>query len=157
MDTLKKYELGRRNNISPTSFSPAWLEEYEIERAMAKKSTASNKLIKKDLFDQIIFFKQMGETIHAIGLAGKTTTLLVMSKPKEKKKMEFITIKTNKELQELKTIFINHNQSYLLPNSISFPKFVAKIESEDMWGYIYTFNQQSKELTKEELISKISK
>lgn len=157
MNTLEKYELGRRNNISPTSFSPSWLAEYEIERAMAKKSTASNKLIKKELFDQIIFFKKMGEIIHAIGLAGKKTTLLVMSKPKQKKKVEFITVKSNKELQDLKVLFIKHGESYLLPNTISFPKFVTKNDNEDMWVYGYTFSQQSKELSIEELINKIKK
>ena len=78
--TLDRYKAIARSKQEETKFSPSWLKEYEIERYLAKKGTASNPIINFDMFQSVIKMKQVENLIHAVGINGKNQTILILKK-----------------------------------------------------------------------------
>lgn len=78
MNTLTKYEQTR--NQQKTIFSPDWLQSCKIERYLASKGTANNKLINFDLFTHVTKMSENKEVIQAIGynsLTNQNTVLIL--------------------------------------------------------------------------------
>jgi hypothetical protein len=78
MRTIDK--LNAIRNIKPTVFSPNWLIEYTNVKYIPKNGVGTNKNVSADLFDEIIKVKQIGNTIHAVGLRKEVPTFLILSK-----------------------------------------------------------------------------
>lgn len=79
--TLDQYKAIAKSKQEDTKFSPAWLKDCQIERYLAKKGTAKNPIICFQMFQSIIKMKEIGNTIHAVGINGKSQTLLILKKP----------------------------------------------------------------------------
>ncbi len=79
--TLDRYKELAKSKQEETRFSPAWLKDCQIERYLAKKGTASTPIICFEMFQSIIKMKEIGNTIHAVGINGKSQTLLILKKP----------------------------------------------------------------------------
>jgi hypothetical protein len=79
--TLDRYKALARSKQEPTKFSPAWLQDCQIERYLAKKGTAATPIICFEMFQSIIKMKEIGNIIHAVGINGQSQTLLILRKP----------------------------------------------------------------------------
>jgi hypothetical protein len=80
VSTLERYKATARAKQEPTKFSPSWLKDYQIERYLAKKGTASVPIINFDMFQSVIKMKQVENLIHAVGINGKNQTILILKK-----------------------------------------------------------------------------
>jgi hypothetical protein len=78
--TLERYKAIARAKQEGTKFSPSWLKDYQIERYLAKKGTASNPIINFDMFQSVIKMKQVENLIHAVGINGDKQTILILKK-----------------------------------------------------------------------------
>ena len=80
VSTLERYKATARAKQEGTKFSPSWLQDYEIERYLAKKGTAAVPIINFDMFQSVIKMKQVENLIHAVGINGKNQTILILKK-----------------------------------------------------------------------------
>jgi hypothetical protein len=79
MQTLQRLEASR--NINPTRFYPESLSNYKIQRYVPNKQFAKNKLLKTELFEQIIKVTEYGNTVQAIGYDKEfKPTILILEK-----------------------------------------------------------------------------
>ena len=69
--------------------------------------------------------------------------------------MNYTVVNSQKEMEQLKLFLLDNNQDFhFSERSLRFPKFVT-VNKDGLWHVSYTFNQSSKEMSKEQLLKSI--
>ena len=76
--TLQRLEASR--NVTPTVYQPEWLRTCKLTKHLKKEQVAKNKLLKPELYDNIIKFKDFGDVIQVVGMNKGVPTLLILEK-----------------------------------------------------------------------------